>query len=103
MGIEGAGIQAGVEHPGSKACQMDLSDILEPLCKGVATIRHRRLIRVECGGEDIGTFQRIQARLGQIVIHGAGADQGRVRFGEDIQRLHPLVFTLNTRQDPVGF
>ena len=102
VGIEGAWVHTGVQNPGAEVRQMHLGDVLQPLRKEVAVVFLGGGVHLRCRGEDVGAFQGIQAGLGQVIIHRAGADRGRVRSGEDLQGFRPLVFTLDAGQHPVG-
>ena len=102
VGIEGAGIHTGIQNPGSEVRQMHLRDVLQPLRKEVAVVLDGGGVHLRRRGEDVSTFQRIQAGLRQVIIHRAGADRGSVRSGEDLESFHPLVFALDAGQHPVG-
>src|SRR3989442_10811030 len=79
---------------------MHLSDVLQPLRKEVAVVLYGRIVLLKRRAEDISTFQRIQAGLGQVIIHQAGADRGSVRSAEDIEGFHLLGSAWDAVQNP---
>ena len=102
VGVEGARIHAGVQDAGAELGQVHLGDALAPLGEHAAAVFHRGGVVVGSGVQDIGALERVQTGLGQVVVGRAGADEGRIHLGEDVQGLHALVFAVDAGQHSIG-
>ncbi len=91
-----------VEDPSAQVGIVDLRDAAQPLTQLGVGIGHRGVVALGRHFQNVGTFQRVQTGLAQIVHHFALADHWRIGFGKTLQDFLALLL-LDARQHAVVF